>query len=148
MDLFEHPSKELWIQREEWLDKLIEESEVGSYLVSDQSTALFMDLRRAYCAGAWLSVVVMSVSILDAHLRETEAMDNKIGTAKLFNEYYAGENADINWLRILRNKYVHLDIDQPALTIDKWYDNQIEMENNAVRAIHICVKAFFQSPGT
>ena len=144
MDLFEHPSKELWLQRDEWLDKLIEESEVGSYMVSDQSTALFMDMRVAYCAGAWLSVVVISVSIIDAHLRETEAMDNKIGTAKLFNEYYACENADINWLRLLRNKYVHLNIDEPALTIDKWYDSQKELEDNATRAIKICIKAFFQ----
>ena len=97
-----------------------------------------MDMRRAYYAGAWLSVIVMSVSVIDAHLRETEAMDSKIGTAKLFNEYYNGD--DINWLRLLRNKYVHLNIDQSALTVDKWYSNQPELEENARRAMMICIK--------
>lgn len=145
MDLSECPDKEVWLQREAWIDKLIEDSETGCYLVSDHSTALFMDMRIAYCAGAWLSVVVMAVSVIDAHLRETEAMDSKIGTAKLLKDFYTGE--DIDWLRILRNKYVHLDLEKPVLEMNHWFDNQIEMQKNATKAIEMCIKAFFQSPG-
>ena len=55
--------------------------------------------------------------MIDAHLRETEAKYNKIGTAKLLNEYYGGSE-DINWLRKLRNSYVHVDIDIPALEMN------------------------------
>jgi len=148
MDLFEPPNKEIWLFREKWIDRLLEESEIGySYEVSDHSTALFMDMRRAFCAGAWLSVIIVSISVIDAHLRETEANNNKIGTAKLLNEYYKGGD-DINWLRLLRNKYVHLNVDNPALEMNVWFNNQEEMEDNAKKAIEICIKAFFQSPGT
>ena len=145
MDLIEPPNRDIWLQREAWIDKLLEDSEAGSYLVSDHSTALFMDMRIAYCSGAWLSVVVMAVSVIDAHLRETEAMDNKIGTAKLLKEYYSGE--DIDWLRILRNKYVHLDLEKPVLEMNHWFENQEEMQRNATKAMEMCIKAFFQSPG-
>lgn len=145
MDLFEPPNRDIWLQREAWIDKLIEDSELGSYLVSDHSTPLFMDMRIAYCAGAWLSVVVMAVSVIDAHLRETEAMDNKIGTATLLKDFYTGD--DIDWLRVLRNKYVHFDLEKPVLEMNHWFDNQEEMQKNATKAMEMCVKAFFQSPG-
>ena len=40
--VFEITSTEVWRQRDEWIDILIEEIEVGSYLVSEHSTALFL----------------------------------------------------------------------------------------------------------
>lgn len=145
-DLFDCPSQETWNSRNEWIDKEIQDSEPLSYMVSDHSTALFMDMRKAYCAGAWLSVIVMSVSVIDSHLRETEAMDNKIGTQKLFNDFFTGE--DINWLRLLRNKYVHVNIDKPVLEMNDWFNNQKEMEADATKAIRLTIHAFFQNPGT
>src|ERR1044072_10034499 len=105
MELLDFPNKATWIKRNLWIENEIEQSMKGSYLASDHATALFMDLQACYCIGAWLSVIILSVSVIDAHLRETEAMDNKIGTAKLLEEYYFGAE-DINWLRRLRNKYV------------------------------------------
>jgi len=147
MDLFEYPNREIWQKRRNWLDKELEKAETGfSYLVSDHSTALFMDMQIAYCSGAWLSVVIMSVSVIDAHLRETEAMDGKIGTAKLLTDYYEGENID--WLRQLRNKYVHHNIDKPILEMNDWFNNQEQLELNATKAIEMTIKALFQNPGT
>jgi hypothetical protein len=55
------------------------------------------------------------------------------GTAKLLNELYTG--ADINWLRQLRNKYVHINFKLPALKIDDQYDNREVMEADARKAI-------------
>ena len=146
-DIFEYPNQTLWQNRRNWVNKELEEAETGfSYLVSDHATALFMDMQIAYCAGAWLSVIIMSVSVIDAHLRETEAMDNEIGTAKLLNDYYTGE--EINWLRVLRNKYVHANFDKPVLEMNAWFDNQNELEENATKAMTMTIKALFQSPGT
>jgi hypothetical protein len=146
-NLFDHPNQDLWQRRRKWIDKELEDAEIGmSYLVSDHATALFMDMQIAYCSGAWLSVIVMSVSVIDAHLRETEAMENDLGTAKLLNDYYSGE--DINWLRILRNKYVHLNMDKPVLEMNAWFDNQKELEENATKAFKMTIYALFQSPGT
>jgi len=147
MELLDFPNKEIWEKRNKWVEVEIENSIVGSYLMSDHAAALFLDLQACYCIGAWLSVVILSVSVIDAHLRETEALDDKIGTAMLLDKYYYGEE-DINWLRRLRNKYVHVNIDNPALEMDMQYDNRTELEADATKAIKMVINAFFQSPGT
>ncbi|MFZ1528347.1 MAG: hypothetical protein WAT19_06340 [Ferruginibacter sp.] len=148
MGQLEHPDFELWEERKEWFEKELESKQhpMASYLLSDQATALLVEIQSCYCAGAFLAVIILSVSIIDAQLRETEAIDNKIGTAKLLDEYFTGK--DINWLRKLRNKYVHVDMDNPALTIDDQYTNRKQMEDEARRAIQMVIYAFFQSPGT
>lgn len=148
MDQLEYPDLETWEDRKTWFENELENKQhpLASYLLSDQATALLVELQSCYCAGAFLAVIILSVSIIDAQLRATEAMDNKIGTAKLLDEYFTGK--DINWLRKLRNKYVHIDIDNPALTIDDQYSNRKQMESDARRAIQMVTHAFFQSPGT
>jgi len=143
--MFDGPSQELWLKRRSFLNKIIDDAETGVYDVSDHATALFMDMQIAYCAGAWLSVVVMSISVIDAHLRETEAMNNSIGTAQLLTDYYDGE--DIDWLRQLRNKYVHLNLSKPILEMNVWFDNQSELEESATKAMKMTVAALFQNPG-
>jgi hypothetical protein len=148
MELFDFPDKTIWQQRNSWIENEIETSmSGGSYLVSDHAIALFADLQACYCIGAWLSVIILSVSIIDAHLRETEALDENINTAKLLNDYYNGPY-DINWLRKLRNKYVHVDINDPALEMNHQYLRRDEMEQDATKAIKMIIRAFFQSPGT
>jgi len=144
--VFEFPSQETWNKREEWIDKTIEELEVGSYLVGEHSTALFFDMRRAYCAGAWISVVVMAISVIDSHFRETESGDNNINTAKLLKEHYKGD--EIEWLRKLRNRYVHVNLDEPLLEMDTWFSRYEQLEADATRAMFISIKAFFLNPGT
>jgi|SRR5690606_3229459 len=144
--VFEMTSAEVWREREECIDKYIEELEIGSYLVSEHSTALFFDMRRAYCAGAWISVVVMAISVIDSHFRETESGDNKINTAKLLNEFYGGD--DIEWLRKLRNRFVHLDLTTPFLEMDTWFKNHDQLEADAQKAMLITIKSFFLNPGT
>lgn len=102
-----------------------------------------MDMQIAFCAGAWLSVIIMSVSVIDSHLRETEVSNDKIGTLQLLNEYYEGE--DIKWLRKLRNKYVHHNLDKPILEMNDWYINQEDLEKNATKAIKMTISALFQN---
>ncbi|HNP95378.1 MAG TPA: hypothetical protein PKJ63_07105 [Cyclobacteriaceae bacterium] len=148
-NLFEPPSRELWERRSLWIEKEIEEAEIGmSYLASEHSVALFYDMQRAYCAGAWISVVVMAVSSIDSQLRETEAGENNIGTALLLRNFYAGEKDEIDWLRKLKNKYVHLNLDQSFLESDTWFENQPQLEVDATKAMKIAIRAFYQSPGT
>lgn len=147
MDPFDCPSQEAWDRRSDLISEMLREAEKWpSYLLSDHATALFMDMERAYCAGAWLSVIVMSVSVIDSHLRETEAMDNGLGTAKLLQKYYGGSNID--WLRKLRNQYVHTDIQNPALEMNAWFDNQAILEKDATTAMQMTINALFQSGGS
>jgi hypothetical protein len=147
MELLEFPDKVTWVKRRDWIENEIETSVAGSHMVSDHATALFIELQACYCIGAWLSVIVLSISIIDAHLRETEASDNKIGTAKLLDKFYKGPD-DINWLRKLRNKYVHVDIDNPALEMNMQFGDRSEIEADATKAVKMIIGAFFQSPGT
>lgn len=148
-NLFEPPSKQVWEQRSLWIENELEQAETGlSYLASDHSVALFYDMQRAYCAGAWISVVVMAISSIDSHLRETESGDNRIGTARLLQQFYEGEGEEIEWLRKLRNKYVHLNLDEPFLEMNTWFNNQAQLEADATKAIKIAIKAFYQNPGT
>jgi hypothetical protein len=145
-DIFEPTPADVWKKREDWIDKEIQDSEVGSYLVSDHSTALFFDMKRAYCAGAWISVVIMSIAVLDSHFRETESGDNKIGTTKLLQEFYQSD--EVEWLRKLRNKYVHMNLEEPFLEMNAWFNNQTELEAAATKAMLITIKGFFLNPGT
>ena len=148
MELLDFPDKKTWENRNKWIEAEIEQSMTGySYCVSDHAIALFFELQACFCIGAWLSVIILSVSVIDAHLRETEASDDKIGTAKLFDLYYEG-NEDINWLRKLRNKYVHIDLDNPVLDMNIQFDKRKELEADATVAIKMVINAFFQSSGT
>jgi len=148
MELLEFPENEIWSKRNKWIENEIENSMTGfSYMVSDQASALFYDLQACYSIGAWLSVIVLSVSVIDAHLRETEAMDNKIGTAKLLIEFYEATE-DINWLRRLRNTHVHLNIDSPALCMNNQFGDRTILEKDATKAMRMVIKSFFRNPGT
>lgn len=147
MELLEFPKSELWNKRNEWIESEIVSAEKGVHLVSEHAASLFIDLQACYCIGAWLGVIILSVSVIDAHLRENEAMDNNIGTAKLLNDYYEGSKEDINWLRYLRNKYVHIDIDNPALNLNIQFDERDKLEKNATKAMKIVIDTLFQNPG-
>lgn len=146
MGLFGYTDKEIWIKRRQWLDNELEKAETGLvYVVSDHSTALFMDMQIAFCSGAWISIVIMSVAVIDSHLRETEAMDTSIGTAKLLKEFYEGE--EIDWLRQLRNKYVHHNPDKPFIEMNDWFNNQDQLEKDAAKAMKMTISTLFQNPG-
>lgn len=105
-----------------------------------------MNMQFSFCAGAWISVVITSISVIDSHLRETEAMDVSIGTARLIKELFVGD--DINWLRQLRNKYVHHNIDNPVLGMNDWFNKQAQLEKDAKKAMIMTISALFQNPGT
>jgi len=134
---------EIWQQRQDWINAELEKAEVAGLAMSDYALVLFQDMELAYCAGAWISVIIISVSIIDAHLRE-DVGDDKMGTAKILSNYYEGENID--WLRKLRNKYVHNDINNPVLDLDSYYSKEKELEQDATVAIKMLIKALFQNP--
>ena len=142
-ELYRQVPPDIWQQRQDWINEELEKAEVAGHAMSDYALVLFQDMELAYCAGAWLSVIIMSVSIIDAHLRE-DIDDNKIGTAKLLSDYYEGDNID--WLRKLRNNYVHYDINNPVLDLDTYHSKGKELEQNATTAIKMVIKSLFQNP--
>jgi len=146
MDFLDLPSPDIWQSRKRWFEE-VAENEKGfgaGYSVSEQACALLMDLQIAFCSGAWLSVVILSLAIIDAHLREVEVPGFIGNTANLIREINL-EN-ELDWLRKRRNELVHIDINNPALTVDdQWYRID-EFENDARQAVTLVFKVFYLTP--
>ncbi|MHB1177992.1 MAG: hypothetical protein ACYCZO_06635 [Daejeonella sp.] len=118
----------------------------GSYIVGEQATALNSELCAVYCCGAWYTVIILSVSIIDAQLRDCELPDHKGSTYELAKEL--GFNEDFDRLGKKRNKLVHLDIYNPIANLDDYDSIGDILESDAQKAIGIVLDAFFLSPGT
>jgi len=147
MDYLKHPSVETWETRQSWFENKNEElQEIGSHFLSEQACALAMEIEKCFCAGAWVSVIILSLTAIDAHLRETETMDYAINTKKLFEELGLGE--EYQQLRKKRNELIHVKEDNPALTVDQQWDNREELEAEAKKAVEQMFKVFYSNPGT
>ena len=143
----DHPSEGLWNERRTWFEKVEERRRGdGNYLSSEQACALTADVQCAFCAGAWAAVVVLAMAVVDAALRETEVSNHRGNKKKLLQD--AGVNSELQWLRKRRNAFVHVDADQPALTVDQQWLNRNELEQEAKRAVELMFEAFYISPWT
>lgn len=141
MDHLDCPSPEVWQERQQWVEELIfsYENKGGSYLLSEQACALTADVQSAFCAGAWVAVIVLAVAVVDAQLG-VPATKNTI--AEL------GFNPKLHKLRKRRNQLVHANIDSPAITVDQQWAERKELEAEAREAIELMFEAFFSDPGT
>ena len=101
-------------------------------------------MSSAFCAGAWVSVIVMSISVIDSHLRETEVSEDEIRTVDLLKQYFKG--GDLDWLRKLRNKFVHVKDGLSVFNEYDFFDDQDKLEEFAKKAVKASLKALFQTP--
>lgn len=143
----EHSSLELWEKRRKWFEDLLNEHESeGSYLVSEQACALVAEVQSCFCAGAWISVIILTFTVIDAQLRETELPDYKGNSKKLID--ILGFDERFQKLRERRNNIIHLDIDNPAITVDQQWRNRDDLKDEAKEAIKLMIEAFYSNPGT
>lgn len=144
MELFAHVPGDIWQSRADWLARVEEKAgnPDASYLVSEQATLLTYDLHRAFCAGAWVSVLVLCHAAIDATIRDTETGDYVSNSKKLF-----GGDADLEWLRKKRNRLVHVsELGGDAVgDFDIYHD---ALESDARRAIVLLFRTIYASPGT
>lgn len=145
MDYLDCPSPDLWEQRRQWFEAVEEAARgEGDYLVSEQACALSADVQAVFCAGAWGAVVILTLSVVDAALRETEIPGFRGNTRDLLDA--AGANPELHELRRRRNRLVHVDPDQPGLTVDQQWANHGELEHEARRAVELMFEAFYIGP--
>ena len=146
-DWLECPSKEIWESRRRWFQEQDELFCVGrSYLLSEQACALSCEVENAFCAGAWIAVIVLAMAVVDAQLRETEFYKFEGSTKRLLEELDV--NKDLQKLRERRNAIIHIDPDNPAITMDQQITNREELEKEARNAVKLMFEAFYLSPGT
>jgi hypothetical protein len=146
----EYVSEKTWSDRYNWL-RGIEEAAVhpsASYLLSSQGTFITYDLEIAFCAGAWVSVIVLAHAAIDATLRDTETGNYKSNSKVTF-----GGNPELEWLRKKRNALVHVSdpnyngfIQASDLhNIDLYHSS---LEEDAKRAMKLVFRTIYDNPGT
>ena len=146
MDWLELPSREEWERRRCWFEELNESAAgEGSYLVSEQACALIGEVQTVFCAGAWLAVIVLSVAVVDAQVREYELPDFRRSTKRLLEDI--GAEA-LQRVRRRRNALVHIDPVNPAITVDKQWSGRADLEAEAREAVKLMFDVFYMSPGT
>lgn len=131
MELVERPSETLWDQRRDWLaEREARYAEGGAGRLSEQAAALAVDLERVFCAGAWAACVVLAGAIVDAQA------------------YHAGfpqhaRREEESWLRGLRNRLMHAQASQPAITMEDQWLRGPEWERSAKRACDLALEALY-----
>ncbi|WP_028313512.1 hypothetical protein [Desulfatibacillum aliphaticivorans] len=144
----EIPDIQTWKAREKWLQEVEESYQhpLASYLLSPQGVYLSRDMDLAFCAGAWVAVIIIAHAVADAWLRDAELGDYKSNSFQLF-----GEDEDLQWLRKRRNQMVHVREDQSLIDdgeLHKIEENFESLEPEAERAVRIAFKVMYDNPGT
>lgn len=131
--------------REQWLWQA-EERARRPYLLlhlSSHGLLLQVDVRRAFLAGAWASVIVMAQAVIEATLRDLHFKDYDSNAKRLFFD-----QEDLERLRSLRNQLVHPS--QPGTPSDIWvvpngdYEAcHAELESKAQWAYELMLEAVF-----
>ena len=143
----DYPSNEEWSECERWFEQQNESyTGLGSYLVSEQACALIGEVQVAFCAGAWLAVLVLTIAVVEAQLREIEFPDFRGNTKQLLTN--AGVNKELQKLRERRNSIIHLDAMRPAITVEQQWSDRTQLESEARNAIRLMFETFYMSPGT
>ena len=111
--------------------------------LSSHSLLLLIDIERAFCAGAWLSVIALSQASIEATLRQVVNEDYESSAAKLF-----GNDAELHWLRDLRNEVLHAS--EPGTPSKLWKrssdnipDCHSALEPEAQRAVVVAYRAMY-----
>lgn len=144
MDHLEHPSQELWNERQLWVENLNDAyCGDGSYIVSEQACALIAEAQAVFCAGAWVAVTVFVMAVVEVQLRE-EMSDYKGNTKQLIE--LSGANPKLQHLRQRRNAIVHSNPYNPAITVDDQWSARSELEDQAREAMHLMFETFYMSP--
>lgn len=143
MDQIEIPDEEIWNHRRQWFESLFDvETRGGGYLLSEHATGLLVDLQAVYCAGAFISCIILACTIVDAHLQDVEGAQGGLQST-----FQASDHCDaLEWLRKRRNRLIHFKDGVLPISVDAHWDNRAEHEKEAQRAIALVADVLFENP--
>ena len=140
-------TKDIQQERSLWFDSAFDA--VKNYrgfpsLLSSHAPLIEIDIRIAFCAGAWISTIVLACAAVEAKFRQIDSDDFKTKSETLF-----GENADLRWLREIRNELMHSKAPgSPSLVwMVEGHDlgkTQSALEDDAKRAIEIMFQTLYR----
>jgi hypothetical protein len=133
----ELPSKEAWETRRQWFETLENSfvDERASYGVSEQACALVGEVQTAFCAGAWVTVLVMAIAVIESHIAEFGYSD-------------LTDNPTLHKLRKRRNSIVHFQEKNPGISVDQQWLNRPQLEAEAKEAVKLMFEVFYSDVGT
>ena len=138
MEQLERPDEAIWDERRLWFEaREASCAKAGAPAPSEQACALMIDLQAAYCAGAFSAAVVLAAAIVDA--QALPGAPREAGVAGL-------DRKTLRWLRGLRNRLVHEDPANPAITIEDHWMKRDVWERRTRRAVEAAFGALY--PGS
>ncbi|WP_366656706.1 hypothetical protein [Fodinicurvata sp. EGI_FJ10296] len=137
----ERPTQADWTARRRWFAETVTRAlDDAAAQPGQQAEALLAELEDVFCVGAWLSAVILSTAVIEAHLRETAAPGNALeNTRDLFHRL--GLPAEFEELRLLRNRLVHVQPGSPTLTPDMHWSHGEVFEQDARDALRLVALA-------
>lgn len=146
MEHLSPPQEVLWHQRRAWFEsKVFAYEGWGSHLIGEQASALTVEVQACYCAGAWVAVIALAFSVVEAYLVD-EACGDVPPNAKQMLEQ-AGFGGEYQALRLRRNRLLHLRPEEPGITVDQQWGSRAELQTEAERAIELMLDALYSNPG-
>jgi hypothetical protein len=144
MPKYGSPNESLIAERDRWFSSSFTECRPKRYEpISTSALLLEVDIRAAFCAGAWLSVIVLAAAAIEAQFRQVYREDYG---SKSFDLY--GLNEDLHWLRELRNEILHAP--KPGTKSSLWKRSasdlracQAALESEAKRAVSIMFRSVY-----
>lgn len=126
MEHLDPPDPLVWDERRLWFEERQQaHARAGTRgRLSEQATALLLDLQAAFCAGAWATVVILAGAIVEMQ-------------AEASKQRRAADARELAWLRGLRNSLLHEDRGKPVLTVEDQWTGRSQWERHARRAIEV-----------
>ena len=147
MEQLNRPTEQVWDARQKWFMTVEQEAEdpaAGAFDVGEQACALTADIEAAFCAGAWTTVVIAAMAVIDANLQEA-VVPGFEGSAKQLLDA-AGCRPAFHELRQFRNRLVHADPEVPAVTVDDQWHNRDVLEQHTRKAVMLMFEALYMAP--
>jgi hypothetical protein len=128
MEHLDRPDEDVWDERRLWFEgREAAAARAGAPAPSEQACALMIDVQAVFCAGAWSAAVILAAAVIDCQARTSGDRDSATPRGL--------DSGTWRWLRALRNRLVHEDRANPALTIEDQWQRRSEWEQHARRAV-------------
>jgi hypothetical protein len=132
-------------ERRRWMDETFDanKKERSERLLSSHALLLEIDIGHAFCAGAWISTIVLACAAIEAKVRQIDAEDyeSKLGALLRWN-------SELRWLTDVRNEIMHAG--EPGTKSKIWKANpnnlsacHAALESDARRAITVMFKTLY-----
>ncbi len=139
MEQLERPDEATWDERRLWFEaREAACARAGAPAPSEQACALMIDLQAAFCVGAFSAAIVLAAAIVDAQAPPGAPRGASVPGL---------DRKTLRWLRGLRNRLVHEDPGNPAITIEDHWLNRDTWEGWARRAVEAALDALYPAPG-